>query len=364
MERKIDTVLNEWKRSPLRQPLLIRGARQVGKTYAVTAFGKARFENLVSVNFEELSELAGCFSEFNPKTIIDRLSIITRRIIQPGNTLLFLDEIQECPRAITSLRYFYEKMPELHVIGAGSLIEFALQSKNFRMPVGRIQSLFMFPLSFDEFLKAIGEERICKYLNTITPKTGIDPAIKGRLENLIRSFLLIGGMPASVRAFADNISMEEIRRLQLGLIRTYAADFAKYASTAKHKYLKQVYASAPRMVGQRYKYSGVNPDIESKFLKDALQLLCEAMCLTKICHSSGTGLPLAASVNEKKFKLACLDVGMMQNSLGIQTPIALDMPVMQINAGSVAEQFVAQELLACSDPIFGKAFKIKHFGTA
>lgn len=350
MNRKIDIILNQWKTSPVRQPLLVRGARQVGKTYSVTAFGQAKFRNLVSVNFEEQPELANCFSDYDPKVIIDRLSIITRSIIQPGHTLLFFDEIQECPRAITSLRYFYEKMPELHVIGAGSLIEFALRSKNFRMPVGRIQSIFMFPLSFEEFLMATGEEKICDYLDRVHLETGIEQVIQDRLENLIRSYFLIGGMPASVNAFAGNISMEEIRRLQLGLVRTYAADFSKYASTAKHKYLKQVYESAPRMVGQRYKYSRVNPNIESKFLKDALQLLCEARCLTKICHSSGAGMPLAAGVNEKKFKLACLDVGMMQNALGIQTPIALDMPVMQINAGSVAEQFVAQELLACSDP--------------
>ena len=261
MDRKIDIALNQWKTSPVRQPLLVRGARQVGKTYSVTVFGKTKFRNLVSINFEEQPESAKCFTDYNPKLIIDRLSIITRTTIQPGHTLLFLDEIQECPRAITSLRYFYEKMPELHVIGAGSLIEFALRSKDFRMPVGRIQSIFMFPLSFDEFLMATGEEKIFEYLNTTNQKTGIDPAIQARLENLIRNYFLIGGMPASVNAYAGNISMEEIRRLQLGLVRTYAADFSKYASTAKHKYLKQVYESAPRMVGQRYKYSRVNSNI-------------------------------------------------------------------------------------------------------
>jgi len=197
MERKIDKILNQWKTSRVRQPLLVRGARQVGKTHSVTAFGKAKFKNLVSINFEEQPELANCFSEYDPKKIIDRLSIITRSVIIPGQTLLFLDEIQDCPRAITSLRYFYEKMPELHVIGAGSLIEFALRSKDFRMPVGRIQSIFMFPLSFDEFLMATGEEKIFDYLNMVNPKTGIDPIIHGRFEDLIRNYFLIGGMPAS-----------------------------------------------------------------------------------------------------------------------------------------------------------------------
>jgi predicted AAA+ superfamily ATPase len=350
MERKINSVLNQWKNSSLRQPLLVRGARQVGKTYSVTAFGDAYFEDMVSVNFEEQPELADCFSEYDTKTIIDRLSIFTKSSIVPGQTLLFLDEIQECPRAITSLRYFYEKMPELHVIGAGSLIEFALRSKDFKMPVGRIQSVFMFPLSFEEFLKALGEEKLCEHLNTVNPEKKLEKIFKDRLENLIRTYLLIGGMPASVNAYANKTPMEEIQHQQQGLIRTYGADFAKYASSSKHKYLRQVYDSAPRMVGQRYKYSHVNPDVESKFLKHALNLLCEARCLTKIRHSSGAGLPMAAGVNEKKFKVAYLDVGMMQNALGIQSSIALNMPVMTINAGGVAEQFVAQELLAVAEP--------------
>jgi hypothetical protein len=350
MDRKISTILKQWKISPLRQPLLVRGARQVGKTYSVTAFGNANFENMVSVNFEEQPELADCFTEYDTKTIIDRLSIFTRSVIRPGHTLLFLDEIQDCPKAISSLRYFYEKMPELHVIGAGSLIEFALRAKNFRMPVGRIQSLFMFPLSFEEFLTALGEEKLSSYLNTVNPKKKIEKIFSDRLENLIRAYLLVGGMPAAVNAYVNKISMEEIQRQQQGLIRTYGADFAKYASTAKHKYLRQVYDSAPRMVGQRYKYSHINSDIASKFLKDALNLLCEARCLTKICHSSGAGLPMAAGVNEKKFKVAYLDVGMMQNALGIQSSIAVNTPVLTINSGSVAEQFVAQELLAFADP--------------
>ncbi len=218
------------------------------------------------------------------------------------------------------------------------------------MPVGRIQSLFMFPLSFEEFLNALGENQLTEYLNTVDLEKKLETIFKDRLEGLIRNYLLIGGMPASVKAYAEKIPIIEIQHQQQGLIRTYGADFAKYASTAKHKYLRQVYDSAPRMVGQRYKYSHVNPDIESKFLKDALHLLCDARCLTKIRHSSGASLPLAAGVNEKKFKIAYLDVGMMQNALGIQPSIALNTPIMNINSGGIAEQFVAQELLAVTDP--------------
>jgi len=354
MKRTIDQILNQWKHSRVRQPLLIRGARQVGKTYSVTDFGKRAFENIVSVNFEEQPEMSRCFSDLNPKNIIDRLSILKRMTISPGRTLLFLDEIQECPQAITSLRYFLEKMPELHVIGAGSLIEFALHVEEFRMPVGRVQSVYMYPMSFAEFLTAVGEDRLLNHIHTVDLQTGMEQVFSIRLENLFRQYLLIGGMPRVVKAFEDKVLMEELQRLQSGLIRTYIDDFAKYASTAKHKYLKEVYSRAPQMAGQRYKYSHVNPGIEAKFLKEALGLLCDARCLSKICHASGAGVPLLATANERKFKIAFLDVGLMQNALGVQDSIILIDSVMQINAGSIAEQFVAQELLACADPYADK----------
>lgn len=350
MKRTIDAVFKQWKDSRVRQPLLVRGARQVGKTYSVTAFGELEFDNVVSVNFEEYPELSNCFSDFDPRAIIDRLSILTQSVIEPGRTLLFLDEIQECPKAIMSLRYFYEKLPELHVIGAGSLVEFALRSEDFRMPVGRLQSVFIFPLSFEEFLLAMGEERLRDYARAVNLQTGMEPVFHERFEHFLRQYLLVGGMPIAVNAFAGNVPMAEIQRLQSGLIRTYTDDFSKYATTAKHKYLREVYASAPRMAGQRYKYSHVNPNVESKFLKEALGLLCDARCLTRICHVSGAGIPLSARINERKFKVALLDVGMMQNALGIQASFILERSVMQINAGAVAEQYAGQELLACADP--------------
>jgi len=354
MRRTIDQILKQWGDSRVRQPLLVRGARQVGKTYSVTNFGRTVFENTVSVNFEEQPELSRCFSDLDPKGIIDRLSILTRMPISPGRTLLFLDEIQECPKAITALRYFFEKLPELHIIGAGSLIEFAMRAEDFRMPVGRVQSMYMYPMSFGEFLKAVGEERLLDHIHTVDLQTGMEQVFATRLEQLFRQYLLIGGMPRVVDAFKNKVLMEEIQRLQSGLIRTYTDDFAKYASTAKHKYLKEVYYSAPQMAGRRYKYSHVNPGIEAKFLKEALWLLCDARCIFKICHASGAGVPLSSTINERKFKIAFLDVGLMQNALGVQGSIILDNSIMQINAGSVAEQYVAQELLACADPYSDK----------
>lgn len=329
---------------------MVRGARQVGKTYSVRAFGARAFEQTVAVNFEERPELAQCFSDVDPRAIVDRLSVLTRASIRPGKTLLFLDEIQECPQAIMALRYFYENMPDLHVVGAGSLVEFAVRSEDFRMPVGRVASVFMKPMTYEEFLHAIGEGLLCEALGMATPVKGVEPAYRQRLETLLRLYLLVGGMPAAVNAYVDQVPMEEIQRLQTALVRSYGDDFSKYATVAKHKYLKDVYASAPRMAGQRYKYSQVNPDVESKFLKDALELLRQARCVTKVCHASGAGVPLHASLNERKFKILCLDVGLMQNALGVQASIFMDTSVMQTHSGRIAEQLVGQEWLAYGDP--------------
>jgi len=358
MERQIDPILTKWKRSKIRKPLLVRGARQVGKTYSIEHFGKFNFDNTVIINFEEQPEFIDCFINNNPKEIVDRISILAKSSIRPQKTLLVLDEIQECPQAITALRYFYEKMPELHVIGAGSLIEFVLRSEKFRMPVGRVQSVFMYPMFFNEFLLALNENRLIEYIETIELMTGIEPVFSQKLEHLFRLYLLIGGMPEVIRAYKDQLLMDDIQTLQSGLIRSYSDDFAKYASTAKHKYLKEVFNNAPGMVCQRYKYSHVNPNIESKFLKDALELLCDAKCLSKISHASGAGIPLASTENQRKFKMSYLDVGLMQNALNTQSAIIQNSSIFQVNAGSVAEQFVAQELRAIIDPYSDKAL---HF---
>ena len=358
MQREIDQILKRWKDSKIRKPLLVRGARQVGKSFSTEGFGKANFDNLVVVNFEESPEFIDCFMDYQPKAIIDRISILTNTTIKPQKSLLFLDEMQECPKAISALRYFYEKMPELHVIGAGSLIEFVLKSEGFRMPVGRIQSVFMYPMFFAEFLWALNEMRLLEYIETIGVETKIEPIFSQKLEHLFRLYLLIGGMPEAVSAYLNQVSMNEIQQLQSGLIRSYHDDFSKYASTAKHKYLKEVFRNAPRVSCQRYKYSNVNPAIESRFLKDALELLCDAKCLSKISHASGAGVPLASSENPRKFKISYLDIGLMQSSLDTRKATIQNRPILQINSGQIAEQFVAQELQSFADPYSGSSL---HF---
>ncbi|QTA83954.1 DUF4143 [Desulfonema limicola] len=346
LKRNIDDLLSAWKQSSTRQPLLVRGARQIGKTFSITNFGKNQFDNIVTINFEEHPEFTQCFTSMDVSEIIEKISIISGMEIYPGKTLFFLDEIQECPSAIMSLRYFYEKMPELHVIGAGSLVEFALKSPNFRMPVGRISSLSMEPMSFFEFLDAMSFQKLRQHLEKVDIQTGIEPVFHEKLTMLLRKYLIIGGMPGLVSAYADNASPEQIKILQSSILQTYQADFAKYASTAQHKYLKDVFLAVPRLTGSQCKYSHINPHVQSRDIKNALNLLTDARCLHQVFHSSGMGIPLESQVNPKKFKLLFLDVGLMQRSLGLDSRLMLEKDIMTINSGSVSEQFIGQQLMA------------------
>ncbi|MBW2367946.1 MAG: ATP-binding protein [Deltaproteobacteria bacterium] len=350
LNRNINNALIAWKDSRIRRPLLVRGARQVGKTHSVEWFAKRNFKNYTLVNFEERPEMAACFDSFHVRDIVEKISLLTQTDIKPGESLLFLDEIQECPRAILALRYFFEKMPDLHIIGAGSLVEIAFRSENFRMPVGRITSIFMDPLTFGEFLDAMGHERLRAYLGRVEVAVGIDRAFNDEMARLLRKYLVVGGMPAAVAAYADNATPEEIKTLQTTILQTYKADFAKYAATSQHKYLKEVFAATPGLVGNQCKYTRINPHIQSRDLKNAISLLEEARCLYQVRHSAGHGVPLGAQTNPKKFKLLHLDVGLMQRALWLDAALHLDRDIMAINQGSVVEQFIGQQLLAAANP--------------
>jgi uncharacterized protein len=350
LKRKIDQKLKQWKQNRSRRPLLIRGARQVGKTYSVTQLGKQQFTNCVTVNFEERPELARCFDTLIVDDILEKIAVLNDSDIRPGETLLFLDEIQECPSAIIALRYFYEKLPELHVIGAGSLVEMAFKSDKFRMPVGRISSLFMEPLSFTEFIEAIGRSKLKEYMDRVEMETGVDRIYRPELELALRKYLMIGGMPGIVAAYVKDGTPDEIKLMQTDILQTYQVDFAKYAPTAKHKYLKDVFQAAPRLIGNQCKYVHINPHVQSRVLKEALSLLTDARCMYQVFHSTGRGVPLESQIDPKKFKLLFLDVGLMQRALGLDAAIMLEEDLMTVNRGSVMEQFIGQQLLTAMDP--------------
>jgi len=350
IKRDIDDLLNLWQNENQRWPLLIRGARQVGKSYTISEFGKNNFQNFITINFEQYPKYKDCFNTLNPKEIIQSLSLLSKTEIIPGRALLFLDEIQECPRAITALRYFQEQMPELHVIGAGSLLEFTLGEKDFRMPVGRVQYIYMKPFSFMEFLTAIGETQIRNMMEHITWKSLPIPAVHQHLLSLIKKYALLGGMPRIVSEYASTGNLNRCHQIQTIIVQTYRDDFGKYASKVKHKYLQKIFEAVPKMVSNKFKYSHVDDSIQSRELKEALELLVKAGVIHRIKQTGGEGLPFEANAKERHFKTAFLDIGLMQNLSGIDSETLLSEDFIKINAGALAEQFAAQEFLAYHDP--------------
>jgi uncharacterized protein len=350
MNRALQHELVQWKDALGRRPLLLRGARQVGKTHVVRQFAHESFTNCVELNFELQPELRSIFTTLDPHAIVRTIALTQNVAITPGTTLLFLDEIQECPQAIMAMRYFYERLPELHVIGAGSLLDFTLRMDDFRVPVGRVQYLYLRPLSFVEFLTALDEHALVEALQAFSLDNSLAQAIHEKLLRLLRDYLLIGGMPAVVADYLRTPHQTTYQRVATALLQTYRDDFGKYASRVKHPFLQKVFETAPRLVGQRYQYVQVDRDARSRELKAALSLLVRAGVLSQIHATSGAGLPFAAQSKETLFKILFLDVGLMQRACGLDATIATATDFLAINTGAVAEQFVGQELLAYSSP--------------
>ena len=342
--------LLRWKDRVNRLPLLLRGARQVGKTYLVEQFAQKHFRNLLSVNFELNPEYIACFDQLEPDKILSALGMLTRQRIEPGVDLLFLDEIQDCPNAIRSMRYFKEKLPQLHVIGAGSLLELTLNDANFRMPVGRVESLYLKPLSFMEFLAAAGYTDLCDYLTQVTLQTSIPISIHQKLLELTKLYTILGGMPAVLQAYLISQRADECQIIQTALLNTYRNDFGKYASRSDHKYLQRLFEKIPGLVSDHFKYSKVDPDMRSRELKSALDMLHNAGLIYPVYATAATSLPLSSVMNEKQFKVLFLDVGLMVRATRLDAELLLSNNLLLANRGKIAEQFVGQELLAYADP--------------
>ncbi len=349
MKRELQDVLIQWKNQAERLPLILRGARQVGKSYLVENFGSEHFKSVITLNFELQPSLGRAFEALDPFKIISTLEILTNRSIRPGECLLFFDEIQECPKALLSLRYFKEKLPQLHVIGAGSLLEFTLQEEKFSFPVGRVQFIYLKPLSFQEFLDALGENKIIEYLSKITLSDQFESGLHEHILILFKQYLLVGGMPAAVKAFVESKTFLESYRIHQALLQSYQSDFGKYSTKAQHKYLQRFFEKAPGVVGQHFKYVEIDPEARSRELKVALQQLTWSGLVHCIFETNASGIPLQSQVDEKKFKLLFLDVGLLQAAGKVNPQMPWEEDILQIRSGALAEQVVGQELLAYQD---------------
>lgn len=350
MKRTLFNNLLSWKDLPGRMPLLLRGARQIGKTYLVEAFGQAHFPKFHNINFELEPEYQQCFETLDPHKIIEAIAGLSGQKIEPGKSLLFLDEIQISPRAIMSLRYFKEKMPELHVIAAGSLLEFTLRDKEFSMPVGRVEYLYMKPLSFREFLIVSGYDALLEAIQLATFQKPISDVFHNKLLQLIRDYLLVGGMPAAVAQYITQGQFESAQRQQTIILSTYRDDFSKFSKLNDHKYLQKVFEKTPALIGQQIQYTKIDSDFRSRDLKRAIYDLSSAGVIYSINGTPAAGLPLNAMINEKKFKLLFLDVGLVNRTMRLTANDLNNEDITIINSGAIAEQLVGQELLAYMEP--------------
>jgi predicted AAA+ superfamily ATPase len=349
MHRTIDDELSRWKNSKTRKVLLLRGARQVGKTFSIRKLGK-EFKNFLEVNFEETPEVKTIFkNSLNPHQLCEKLSLYFKMSINPGETLLFLDEIQACPEALKSLRFFFEKMPELHVAAAGSLLEFTLeQIPSFG--VGRINSLFMYPMTFSEYLIASGDERLERFILKSSSNNPVEPVIHEKILDQLKMFQLIGGMPEVVRTYLEEKDFMLCQEVIDNILTTIKDDFAKYKEKFPVIRLDEVFDSIVYQVGNKFKYSNISPG-NPQVYKDALDLLVKAGLAYKVYHTAARGLPLSAQVNKKKFKVLILDTGIYQRVLGLDLSsyVISDFSSL-LNRGDLVELFVGLELIAHGSP--------------
>lgn len=346
MYRDIEQVLLDWKNQENRMPLLLRGARQVGKSYVIEKLGREHFDQIVTINFELQPEMIRCFESLEPNEIINAIFLLTQQKIEPEKTLLFLDEIQDCPNAIRALRYFKEKLPKQHVIGAGSLLEFTLNDADFRMPVGRIQSLYLKPLSFKEYLVGSGNKPLREWIESIDLHSKIEEPVHERLLNLVREYMILGGMPAVLQSYFTTHNLSDCMNIQTALLNTYRQDFGKYARKSDHRYLQRLFEKIPGLIGENFKYSKVDPDIKSREMKDALYMLQNAGLIYPVYSTGASGVPLVSSINEKKFKVLFLDIGLVTRTVKLESELLLNNNIIMANRGMLAEQLVGQELLA------------------
>lgn len=338
--------LKEWSTRQPRKPLVLRGPRQVGKSYLVRMFAEEAFGTLAEINFEQMPDVAELFQSKNPKTIVAHLESKLNQSIIPGKTLLFLDEIQAAPEVFAALRYFYEQMPSLHVIAAGSLLEFVLEEHTFSMPVGRIEYMHLGPMTFEEFLLALGKQKLLEFVQGYSLSEPMPRSIHNDLMMLIKDFCVIGGMPEAVQVYVNSNSYLDCERVTSNILSTYRDDFTKYGQRVNSHRIEKVFSKTPLLIGQKFMYSQIDREEKTRDLKHALHLLEMARIVYRVPHSDANGLPLGAEINDRYFKTLFLDVGLVCRICGLSMADIQGIDdMMLINSGAICEQFVGQHLL-------------------
>lgn len=352
IQRNIDVELLEWKDNPMRKPLLLRGARQVGKSSAVRHFGK-EFQFFAEVNFERHKTVKTFFQgDIDIRLIVQKIAIYINVPIEEGKTLLFLDEIQECPEAIMALRFFKEDYPGLHVIAAGSLLEFTLQ-KLPTFGVGRIHTLFMYPMTFDEFLNANNENGLISMKRQAGSQHPLDAAFHEKQIEYFRIYLLVGGMPEAVLAWIKTHNFNQCSHIQEDIILTYEDDFSKYKKRVSPDLLRTTLHGICHQPGEKITFKQISADYRSSQIREAVRLLTLAGLVIPVIATSGNGIPLDAEANEKNMKILLLDSGLLLSVLQLEGNLAQHLvdlimtgsPKDLVNKGGLVEMVAGLELL-------------------
>lgn len=350
MERDIMKQLVEWKNSAERKPLLLTGVRQCGKTYVCKEFGEQYFEDTAYFNFEGNKGLASVFEyDFDIERIIDELgNIIRGKEIIPGKTLVIFDEIQSCPAAVTSLKYFCENKRELHVICAGSLLGVSIKRDNISFPVGKVDRLFMYPMSFSEFLRADGGEGIYKGVQKYDLDREIPELYTKALEKALKYYYIVGGMPEVVAKWVDTHNFEQIEKLQDNILLDYSSDFAKHAPKTDIPKLGWIWDSIPKQLAKdnnKFVFSHVKAGKRSSELEDALEWLVDAGLVYRLELVTNPELPLAFCADASFFKVYMADVGLLRRKSGVShKTIMEDSDLYKNFKGAFTENFVLTEL--------------------
>ena len=337
--------LKQWKNAENRQPLILQGARQVGKTWLMQEFGRLEFEHTAYINFEEDDRMHAVFeNDLHPQRILQDLYTITGQTITP-NTLLIFDEVQNCPRALTSLKYFCEDLPQQPVLAAGSLLGVALHPGT-SFPVGKVGFLYVYPLTFLEFIRAVGNEHLYEFLL----KCDFDSMriVKHQCETLLKQYLYVGGMPAAVAEFAKTKNYQKVRDVQFELLDTYEKDFSKYVSNTTANRLYEVWHSVHTQLAKENKkfvYGAVREGARAKDYEQAIEWLQDSGLIYKLHRISKPNMPLSVYQDLNAFKIFMLDVGLLGALSKLSSQTILDgSNIFTEFKGALTEQYVLQQL--------------------
>ena len=344
-ERKIDAVLAEWSKEDRRKTLLLRGARQVGKSSAVRHLAQS-FKYFVEVNFDDEKKIHRYFEEdYSPQEICEQLALYYRTPVVAGETLLFFDEIQSCLPALSKLRYFYEKYPEMHLIAAGSLLEFAF-GEIASFGVGRIRSVFIYPFSFEEFINALGDGMLVDAYQKANPRRPLSEPVHHQLIKRLKLFLVIGGMPEAVARYVNTGNLLQSQLVLNDLLVTFQNDFSKYRKRVPDSRIRKVFESVAHQAEGKFVYEKATEGSSNAQVKLALDLLMMAGLVYPVTHTSANGVPLGAEIDMKYRRMLLLDTGLLQQILGLDvTNLFLTDDFNAINKGALAEIFVGLELI-------------------